>query len=168
MESKRTPRGRRASRKRSLGGRGPSGKTNRQPCKDFLQGLCTKLPCDYWHPPECQFCKSETDCKCGNKCSFPHRKVEEQPNKKQKKRMVTKMRWLLCEMCDCWVAYCRTRSRSNLYPFYKRAQKSWDVFDEYDSQELRCVMRVSEKIKDIAWKNTSQKSSSAQALRYEI
>ena len=85
MESKKTPRGRRASRERSLGGRSPSGKTNRQPCKDFLQGLCTKLPCDYWHPPECQFYKSESDCKCGNKCSFPHRKVEEQPNKKQKK-----------------------------------------------------------------------------------
>ena len=67
-----TPRGRRASRKRSLRGRSPSGQTNRQPRKDFLKGICTKLPCDYWHPPECQFYKSESGCKFGNKCSFPH------------------------------------------------------------------------------------------------
>ena len=29
--------------------------------------------------------KSESGCKFGNKWSFPHRKVEEQPNKKPKK-----------------------------------------------------------------------------------
>ena len=39
------PRGRSASRKRRLRGRSPSGKTNRQPCKNFLKGTCTKLPC---------------------------------------------------------------------------------------------------------------------------
>ena len=33
---------------------------------------------------------------------------------KSRKRMVTKVRWLLCEMCDSWV------------PFYRTAQKSWD------------------------------------------
>ena len=32
-----------------------------------------------------QFYRSETGCKFGNKCSFPHRKVEEQKNKKPKK-----------------------------------------------------------------------------------
>ena len=42
-----------------------------------MKGICTKLPCDKWHPPECQFYKSESGCKFGNKCSFPHRKVEE-------------------------------------------------------------------------------------------
>ena len=45
----------------------------------------TKLPCDYGHPPECQFDKSETGLKFGDKCSVPHWKVEEQPNKKPKK-----------------------------------------------------------------------------------
>ena len=45
-----------ASRKKNLRGRrSPSGKSNRQPCKNFLKGTCTKLPCDYWHLPECQF-----------------------------------------------------------------------------------------------------------------
>ena len=30
----------------------------RQPCKDYLKGISSKLPCDNWHPPECQFKKS--------------------------------------------------------------------------------------------------------------
>ena len=50
-----TPRSRSASRRRSLRGRSQSGKSNRQPCKNFFKSTCTKLPCDYWHPPECQF-----------------------------------------------------------------------------------------------------------------
>ena len=47
--------GRSASRKKNLRGRSPSGKFDRQPCKDYLKGVCTKSPRDYWHPPECQF-----------------------------------------------------------------------------------------------------------------
>ena len=74
-----------ASRKRRLRGKSPSGKTNRQPCRDFLKSSCTKLPCDKWHPPECQFCKSESGCKFGKECSFPHWKVEEQPNESRRR-----------------------------------------------------------------------------------
>ena len=63
--------------KRSFRGRSPSGNTNRQPCKNFLKGACTKLPCEFWHPPECQFYKSESACKFGAECLVPHCKVEE-------------------------------------------------------------------------------------------
>ena len=49
-----TPTGGSASRKGILRCRSPSGKFNRQPCTNFLKGTCTKLPCDCWHPPECQ------------------------------------------------------------------------------------------------------------------
>ena len=73
-----TPRGRSASRKKNIRGRSPSGKFARQPCKDFLKGTCIELPCEIWHPPECQFYKSESGCKFGNQCSLPHRKVVEQ------------------------------------------------------------------------------------------
>ena len=61
------------------------GSPNRQPCKNFLNSTCTKLPCDHWHPPECQFYQSETGCKFGAECSFSHWKTEEQTNKRQKK-----------------------------------------------------------------------------------
>ena len=80
-----TPRGRSASRKRSLRGRSPSWKTNRQPRKNFLKGTCTELPCDCWHPLECQCYESESGCQFGAECSFPHWKVEDQPNKRPKK-----------------------------------------------------------------------------------
>ena len=80
-----TQRGRSASRKGTLRGRSQSGRSNRQPCKDFLEGICTKLLCDNWYFPECQFDKSESGCKFGNEYSFPHRNVEQQPNKKPKK-----------------------------------------------------------------------------------
>ena len=39
-----TPGGRSASRKKEL---------ERQ--ESVLKSTCTKSPCDYWHPPECQF-----------------------------------------------------------------------------------------------------------------
>ena len=50
-----------------------------------MKGTCTKSPCEYWHPPECQFYKTKSGCKFKPECSFPHWKVEEQPNKKPKK-----------------------------------------------------------------------------------
>ena len=50
-----------------------------------MKGTGTQLHCDYWHPPECQLYKSETGCKFGAECSFPHWKIEEQPNKRPKK-----------------------------------------------------------------------------------
>ena len=53
---------------------------------------CTRTPREYWHPPECQLNKNETDCKAGDTCLFPHYKVDEQPNKKPKKSSIPKRR----------------------------------------------------------------------------
>ena len=38
-----------------------------------------------WHPPECLFHKSENGCRFGEKCSYAHRQVDEQPSKRSKK-----------------------------------------------------------------------------------
>ena len=51
-------RGRSVSRKRSVRGRSQTEKFNRPPCKYFLKGTCTESPCEYWHPPACQFYKT--------------------------------------------------------------------------------------------------------------
>ena len=80
-----TQRGWSASRRKNLRGWSPSGKFSRQPCRDYLKGICTKSLCDDWHPPECKFCTSESCCKFGEKCSFAHRQVEGRPSKKLKK-----------------------------------------------------------------------------------
>ena len=78
-------RGRSVSKKRCIQGKSNHGAILRQLCRYYLRGACTRWPCEYWHPPECQFYTTETGCKAGNKCLFPYHKVDEQPNKKPKK-----------------------------------------------------------------------------------
>ena len=51
----------------------------------------------------------------------------------------------MVKMYDSWVAYHKTLSRRNLQRIYGRAHKSWDKFNEYDSQKLRCVTQTSER-----------------------
>ena len=41
--------------------------------------------CEKWHPPECLFCKTKSACRFGEKCSYAHRHVDEQPTKRSKK-----------------------------------------------------------------------------------
>ena len=76
---------RNASRPRSPRERSPSGRMSRLPCKDYLQGTCTTPFCEKWHPPECLFYKSENGCRFGEKCSYAHRQVDEQPSERSKK-----------------------------------------------------------------------------------
>ena len=71
---------RHASRTRS-----PSGRMSRWPCKDYLKGTCTNSFCEKWHPPECLFYKTKSGCRFGEKCSYAHRQVDEQPGKRSKK-----------------------------------------------------------------------------------
>ena len=63
----------------------PSGRTSRWPCKDYLRGTCNNSFCEKWHPPECLFYKTKSGCKFGEKCSYAHRQVDEQPTKRSKK-----------------------------------------------------------------------------------
>ena len=78
-------RGRRVSRKRSIRGKRNHGAIIRPLRRYYLKGTCTRSPCEHWRPPERHFHKTETGCKAGDKCSFPHHKVDEQPKKKRKK-----------------------------------------------------------------------------------
>ena len=73
---------RKSSRTRSPRGRSPSGRTSRWPCKDYFRGTCNNSFCEKWHPPECLFYKTKSGCRFGEKCSFAHRQVDEQPTKR--------------------------------------------------------------------------------------
>ena len=46
---------------------------------------CNNSFCEKWHPPECFFCKTKSGCRFGEKCSFAHSQVDEQPTKRSKK-----------------------------------------------------------------------------------
>ena len=87
--------------------------------KNFLKGICTKLLCYSWNPPECQFYKGESECKFGTECSFPHLKVEERPNKRPKKGG-DKSAVAIVKEYDSWVVYRRTLSRLNLQRFFRK------------------------------------------------
>ena len=63
----------------------PSGRISRWPCKDYFKGTCNNSFCEKWHPPECLFYKTKNGCRFGEKCSFAHRQVDEQPTKRSKK-----------------------------------------------------------------------------------
>ena len=76
---------RKASRIRSPRGKSPSGRMSRWPCKDYLKGTCNNSFCERWHPPECLFYKTKSGCRFGEKCSYAHRQVDEQPTKRSKK-----------------------------------------------------------------------------------
>ena len=71
-------------KQRSIRGKSNYGAILRQPCRYYLKGTCTRTPCEYWHPHECPFYTHETVCKAGDKCLFPHYKVDEQPKKIEK------------------------------------------------------------------------------------
>ena len=58
---------------------------SRWPCKDYFKGTCTNSFCEKWHSPECLFYKTKNGCKFGEKCSYSHRQVDEQPSKSSKK-----------------------------------------------------------------------------------
>ena len=62
----------------------PSGRMSRWPCKDYLKGTCSNSFCEKWHPPECLYYKTKSGCRFGEKCSFAHRQVAEQPTKRSK------------------------------------------------------------------------------------
>ena len=76
---------RKPSRTRSPRGKSPSGRMSRWPCKDYLRGTCNNSFCEKWHPPECLFHKTKSGCRFGEKCSYAHRQVDEQPSKRSKK-----------------------------------------------------------------------------------
>ena len=98
---------RNASRTRSPRGKSPSGTMSRWPCKDYLKGTCTNSFCEQWHPLECLYYKSENGCRFGEKCSYAHRQVDDQPSKRFKQNgdksavaMLKSTRQLACVFQD--------------------------------------------------------------------
>ena len=67
-------------------GRSPSGRMSRWPCKDYFKGnYAITHFVKSGTPPECLFYKSKSGCRFGEKCSYAHRQVDEQPTKRSKK-----------------------------------------------------------------------------------
>ena len=63
-------RGGSVSGKRSIRGKSNHGSISREPRRQYSKGTCTGTPCEYWHPPECQFQKTKMGRKAGDKRPF--------------------------------------------------------------------------------------------------
>ena len=70
------------SKKRSIRGKSNHGAILRQPCRCCLKCTCTRSLCENWHPPECPFYKTQTGCKAGDKCLFPHKNNQTKSQRK--------------------------------------------------------------------------------------
>ena len=109
------------------------------------------------------------DANFGDKCSFAHRQVEGQPSKKKRKRMVIKVQWLLRKLHDNWVAFLRTQSRRNLSRFYGRSTRVLGPIRRVQfTKATQRHANIREKRRSVARKFSSQSSSSAQSVRFEI
>ena len=126
---------------------------------DNLKGSCTRSPCECWHPPKCQFYKTETGCKAGNKCLFPHHEVDEQRDKKPKKSDHSQKRR---ESDDKNAVSRKTQS----YWILKEATTPGETrFEGYDSFSLRYVKQVSAKRKNHRWEKLSVKVTHQRCAR---
>ena len=143
-----TKRGSSASRKRNLRGQSPSGKFARP-------------------PSECQFYKSESGCKFGDKCSFAHRQVEGQPSKKPKKdgdksavAVLKDVRQLGCVFQD---------RAAGIFIEFTEEHKSLGISSTSAiHKSCAALCKHPRKHRSVARKKSSKSSSSAQSLRYEI
>ena len=146
------------------------------------QGTCTRSPCEYWHPPECQFYKTETVCKAGEKCVFPHHKVDEEPNKKPKKsdhftKKKKRKRWQKCSgSCENCTTIRLRLARLGCVGISKRqtvpVKPDAKSLGTNSSSTVHSVYATSSKYpgkeRTIAWTSISQTASSVKSLRYEI
>ena len=152
----------------------------RQPYRYYLRGTCTRTPCEYLHPPECQFYKNETSCNAGDKCLFPHHEVDEQPKKKPKKSGHSPKR----KESDDKNAVAIVKSISQLgcvsqdsdAPVSQGRKSRWNprqkVLEPIQKGTIHKVYAASCEYPGKEWtivgKNKCQRSSSAKSLCYEI
>ena len=111
-------RGRSASRKRSFRSQSPSGKSNRQPRKNFMKCICTKLPMTTGILPNVN-----SLVWIGAQSARFRRERLRNNRMKSRKRVVTKVQWLWWKMYDSWVAYFRTQT-AGIFIVFAEGHKS--------------------------------------------
>ena len=140
-------------------------------------------PCGVSKPsctPECQFYKTDTGCKAGVKCLFPHHKVDEQPNKMPKKGYYShKRRESDDKNAAATAENCTTIGLRLARLGSTGFSKKKTALGTPDAKVLGTIRRIrftqstlrQASIREqngLSLGNISQKSSSAKSLRYEI
>ena len=165
-------------RKRSVRGRSETGRILRQTCRYYLTSTSTRSPCEYWHPPDCQFSTTESGCKAGDKCLFLHYKVEEQPSKKSKQSFNSQNgrsddKVPVAVMTAPQLGCVSQDSQPSRLP---KGVKYWGNPRQTVFGSIRRVRFTQSTLRQAIFRenegtsleNTSQNSSSAKSLRFEI
>ena len=149
---------RKPSRTRSPKGKSPSGRMSRWPCKDYLRGTCNNSFCERWHPPECLYYKTKSGCRFGEKCSFAHRQVDEQPTKRSKSNndksavaMLKKGNWQERESVS---DACHDRTGKPVKRSDKKLGQNSSKRQFSDARQLGCVFQDMTPPKSILRKST--------------
>ena len=149
---------RKPSRTRSPRGKSPSGRMSRWPCKDYLRGTCNNSFCGKWHPPECLYYKTKSGCRFGEKCSFAHRQVDEQPTKRSKTNndksavaMLKKENWQERESVS---DACHDRTGQPVKRSDKKLGRNSSKRQFSDARQLGCVFQDMTPPKSILRKST--------------
>ena len=111
-----------------------------------------------WHPPECLFYKTKSGCRFGEKCSYAHRQVDEQPTKRSKTNndkssvaMLKKGNWQeresVSDACHDRTGQLVKRSDEKLGQNSSKSQFS-------DARQLGCVFQDMKPPKSILRKGT--------------
>ena len=128
--------------------------------------------------PSANFIKTETGCKSGDTCLFPHCKADEQPQAEERLLPKKKRKWRQrrCGCCEkritiglCIKRLGCTRFSRNQRVSVKSDAESLECSSKSSIHQVHATSReYAGQERTIAWKNTSQKSSSGKSLRYKI
>ena len=136
----------------------PSARMSRWPCKDYLKGTCNNSFCEKWHPPECLFYKTKSGCRFGEKCSFAHRQVDQQPTKRSKTNddksavaMLKKGDW---QERESVTDECHDRRRKPGKRSDKKLGQNSSKRQSSDARQLGCVFQDMKPPKSILRKGT--------------
>ena len=149
---------RKPSKTRSPKGKSPSGRMSRWPCKDYLRGTCNNSFCERWHSPECLCYKTKSGCRFGEKCSFAHRQVDEEPTKRSKSNneksvvaMLKKGNWQERESVS---NACHDRTGKPVKRSDKKLGQNSSKRQFSDARQLGCVFQDMTPPKSILRKST--------------
>ena len=144
---------RNASKTRSPRGRSPSGRMSRWPCKEYLLGTCTTPFCENGILQNACSTSPKMGTGLGEKCSYAHRRVDEQPSKRSKKNgdksaeaMLKITRQLGCVFQDMEPPKSSSilRKSSDIRKPIRRVKNS----------QSRCTSRIHSRQESIAWNDS--------------
>ena len=111
-----------------------------------------------WHPPDCLFYKTKSGCRFGEKCSFAHRQVDEQPTKWSKSNndksavaMLKKRNW---QERESVTDGCHDRPGKPVKRSDKKLGQNSSQRQSSDARQLGCVFQDMTPPKSILRKGT--------------